>query len=242
MYVRTSITLAEPTDLQKNISKQTNKQNQSNPGPRTLPPGSQGVGEGMKARSPYFPSLVLVREKGGHIGWPAERRGTGSSAHVTTYITVYNPGRSHCTGKKPIGLSRVLPKAKDYPSLFGTFWNPAGPGPQELIEGEPGPREGLGARYARDASGHLPGESVPRDGVKQRRGIRGRFPGPPPPRTPQSSVVPAGGSRTRFSRGLPAVAELLGTGRLLKRSDCPRQPRPAGPQRGQPASPILLRT
>lgn len=84
----------------------------------------------MKARSPYFPSLVLVREKGGHISWPAERRGTGSSAHVTAYITVSNPGRSHCTGKKTHWIKQSFAKSKRL-SLFGTFWIPAGP--RELI-------------------------------------------------------------------------------------------------------------
>lgn len=104
MYVGTSMTLAEPTDLQKGISKQTNKnkQNQSNSGPGILPRDSQGAGEGMKARSPKFPSIVVVREKGGRIRWPAERRDTGSSAHVTTYITVYHTRRSYCTGKNPL--------------------------------------------------------------------------------------------------------------------------------------------
>lgn len=76
---------------------------------------------------------------------------------------------------------------------------------------------------------------------KKERGL-GRFPGPPPPRTPQSSLVPAGGSRMRFSRGLPTSAELLGTGWLLKRIDCPRQPRPASPRRGRPDIPTLLHT
>lgn len=78
--------------------------------------------------------------------------------------------------------------------------------------------------------------------VSKKEQSRGRFPGPLPPRTPQSSLVPARGSRTRFSRGLPTAAELLGTGRLLKRSDCPQQPRPASPQWGRPDIPTLLHT
>lgn len=183
----------------------------------------------MKARSPKFPSIVVVREKGGRIRWPAERRHRQQHSRDYLYYSLSHREKL-LYREKPIGLSSVLPKAKDYPSLEHSGCQP-----------------GQGRRSSSKVSLALGRGSVP--GVpwpplvtsqgkvfpgmvsKKERG-RGRFPGPPPPRTPQSSLVPAGGSRTRFSRGLPTAAELLGTGQLLKRSDCPRQLRPASPPTG----------
>lgn len=230
MDVRTCMTLAEPTDLQKNISKQTNKQTKPERLWPRIPPwggwGWDGWGMGAKARSPQFPSIVVVREKDGHTRWPAEKRHRPQRSRDCRHYSLSHREKPLCRGK-PMGLSRVLPEAKGYPSLEHS-----------------GSQPGQGRRSSSKVSpvlgrGSVPGVpgvplATPRRKRPQRWGqrkswVRGRFPVPPPPRTPPSSLVPARGSRTRFSRGLLPVAELRG----------PRQPRP---RRGQPHVPTLLRT
>lgn len=84
IYIRPSITLAEPTDLQENFSKDKktkSKQTRGTLAPESLPKGK------IKAQSfwPSFPISSVFREKADHVHTTStERRSKGRRVHMTT--------------------------------------------------------------------------------------------------------------------------------------------------------------
>lgn len=163
---------------------------------------------GAKARSPQFRSIVVVREKGGHTRWPAEKRHRPQRSRDCRHYSLSHREKPLRRGK-PMGLSRVLPEAKGYPSLehsgsqpgqgrrssskvspvLGRGSVPGVPGvplatPQEKASPEVGSEKELGPREipgptATSDPAVLPGPS-PRlqDAVLPGAPPRGRAPGP----------------------------------------------------------------
>lgn len=92
------------------------------------------------------------------------------------YIKVYYICKIYCT--EPIGLSSVLPKAKDSHSLGNISDSSLEAGPQELkvnlvLDG------GTSASHTQDVSCQLPGGRMTRDGTKGGRRL-GTLATPPP--------------------------------------------------------------
>lgn len=123
-------------------------------------PSYQGLGRGW---------LCLYHQ-------PREEEAEAAEFIGLLYIKVYYICKIYCT--EPIGLSSVLPKAKDSHSLGNISDSSLGAGPQELkvnfvLDG------GASASHTQDVSCQLPGERVTRDGTKGGR-ILGALATPPP--------------------------------------------------------------
>lgn len=88
--------MAEPSDLQKNISKDKNQTNWRDSGPEPLPSGR------MKAGAPSFPiSWCLEKRPSLAHGQHREEAKAAEPAWLL-YIKVYYTGGIYCTGKNPL--------------------------------------------------------------------------------------------------------------------------------------------
>lgn len=99
IYIRPSITLAEPTDLQKNFSKDKKTKSKQTRG--TLAPESLPMGK-IKAQSfwPSFPISSVFREKAGHVHTTSrEKKQRQESSHDYFILKFITFGKSTVQGK-----------------------------------------------------------------------------------------------------------------------------------------------